>query len=103
MSDGPKKPGERRRQPNDEYGEVREPETFRIERLLPGPIERVWSYLTEPEKRKKWFGAGEVELRVGGRVALRFRFSELTAEKTPPSKGDECKVPGRVTHCHPPR
>src|SRR5262245_18404599 len=25
-------------------------------RVLPGPIERVWAYLTEPEKRGKWFG-----------------------------------------------
>jgi uncharacterized protein YndB with AHSA1/START domain len=60
MSDGPKTPGDECRQPDDEYGEVREPRTFRIERLLPGPIERVWSYLTESEKRRRWFGAGQV-------------------------------------------
>jgi uncharacterized protein YndB with AHSA1/START domain len=103
MSDEPKKPGGKRRQPEDEYGEVKEPETFRIERLLPGPIERVWSYLTEPEKRRKWFGSGQMELRTGGRVKLQFRFSELSAEKTPPTEGDECEVPGRVTRCDPPR
>jgi hypothetical protein len=60
MSDGPKTPGDERRQPDDEYGEVREPGTFRIECLLPGPIERLWSYLTESEKRRRWFGAGQV-------------------------------------------
>jgi uncharacterized protein YndB with AHSA1/START domain len=98
-----KKPGDKNREPGDEYGEVREPETFRIERLLPGPIERVWSYLTEPEKRRRWFGPGPMELRAGGRVELQFRFSELSAEKTPPTKGDECEVPGRVTRCDPPR
>ena len=103
MSDGSKKPGDRRRQPNDEYGERKEPETFRIERLLPGPIERVWSYLTEPEKRRRWFGGGQMDLRAGGRVELQFRFSELSAEKTPPTKGDECEVSGRVTRCDPPR
>ncbi len=103
MTDGPKKPGDKRRQPDDEYGEVKEPETFRIERLLPGPIERVWSYLTEPEKRRRWFGAGPMELRPGGRVELQFRFSELSAEKTPPTKDDECEVPARVTRCDPPR
>jgi uncharacterized protein YndB with AHSA1/START domain len=103
MSDGPKKPSDKRRQPDDEYGEVREPETFRIERLLPGPIERVWSYLTEPEKRRRWFGTGQMELSAGGRVKLQFKFSELSAEKTPPTKSDECEVPGRVTRCDPPR
>jgi uncharacterized protein YndB with AHSA1/START domain len=103
MSDGPTKPGDGRRQPDDVYGEVKEPGTFRIERLLPGPIERVWSYLTEPEKRRRWFGAGPMELRAGGRVELQFKFSALSAEKTPPNKADECEVPGRVTRCDPPR
>ena len=28
------------------YGVVTEPGTVRIERLLPGPAERIWSYLT---------------------------------------------------------
>jgi uncharacterized protein YndB with AHSA1/START domain len=103
MSDGPEKAGDNRRQPDDACGEITEPGTFRIERLLPGPIERVWSYLTEPEKRKRWFGAGPMELRAGGRVELQFRFSELSAEKTPPIKADECQIPGRVTRCDPPR
>jgi uncharacterized protein YndB with AHSA1/START domain len=43
-----------------------------------------------------------MELRVGGRVELQFRFSELTTEKTPPNKDDSCEVPGRVTRCDPP-
>jgi uncharacterized protein YndB with AHSA1/START domain len=103
MSDGPKKPADKRRKPADEYGGVREPQAFRIERLLPGPIERVWSYLTEPEKRRRWFGGGPMDLRAGGRVELQFKFSELSAEKTPPTKANECKVPGRVTRCDPPR
>jgi uncharacterized protein YndB with AHSA1/START domain len=103
MSDGPQEPGDKRKRAADEYGEITEPGTFRIERLLPGPIERVWSYVTEPEKRRRWFGAGPMELRPGGRVELQFKFSELTAEKTPPAKGDECEVPGRVTRCDPPR
>ncbi|MGB7847081.1 MAG: SRPBCC family protein [Candidatus Acidiferrum sp.] len=103
MSAGPKKPNNHERHRPDEHGAKIETGTFRIERLLPGPVERVWAYLTEPEKRRKWFGAGPMELRVGGRVALQFRFSELTTEKTPPSKDDSCKVPGQVTQCDPPR
>ena len=35
----------------DDHGVVTAPGTLRMERLLPGPIERVWAYITEPEKR----------------------------------------------------
>jgi uncharacterized protein YndB with AHSA1/START domain len=61
------------------YGEVAESGTVRFERLLSGPIERVWSYLTASDKRGAWLSAGSMELRVGGRVEHIFRNSELTA------------------------
>src|SRR5205814_4406784 len=41
--------------------------TVRLERMLPGPIERVWAYLTDSEKRKTWFASGIFDLRVGGK------------------------------------
>src|SRR5688572_17308230 len=52
--------------PVDDYGVVTAPDTVRIERLLPGPIQRVWDYLTESELRGKWFASGELDARVGG-------------------------------------
>jgi uncharacterized protein YndB with AHSA1/START domain len=69
-----------------EFGRIIDESTFRIERLLPGPIERVWAYLVESEKRRKWFARGEFDLRPGGRVDLIFQHSELSAEKTYPEK-----------------
>ena len=30
-----------------------EPGTVKMERLLPGPVERVWAYLTESKKRAR--------------------------------------------------
>ncbi len=40
-------------------------------RLLPGPIERVWSYLTDPKKLPTWYGeVALIEPRQGGRVRL---------------------------------
>lgn len=40
-------------------------------RLLPGPIERVWEYLTDPNKLPTWFGeAATIEPRQGGAVRL---------------------------------
>ena len=52
--------------------------TMRLERLLPGPVERVWAYLTESEKRATWLCGGEFELRVGGRVRLEFDHARPT-------------------------
>ncbi len=87
-----------------EYGIVTEAGTVRFERLLPGPIERVWAYLTESEKRGKWLASGEMELYVGGRVELKFRHSELSAEPTPDQfKKYEGSSYGRITGYDPPR
>ncbi|MBP1860204.1 hypothetical protein J2Z75_003725 [Rhizobium herbae] len=33
------------------FGVLTAPGTLKIERLLPGPIERVWAYLTEYDRR----------------------------------------------------
>jgi len=94
-------------QTTSEYGAVTEPGTLRLERVLPGPIERVWAYLTESEKRGKWFAAGQMELRVGGRVELHWRPETLSAEKTPPDKYNqpECgdTMHGTITRYDPPR
>jgi uncharacterized protein YndB with AHSA1/START domain len=43
----------------------------RLERLLPGPITRVWDHLTRPELLPGWFGGhSSIEARVGGAVSL---------------------------------
>ena len=63
-----------------------EPGTVRLERLLPGPIERVWSYITDSDKRARWLAGGEFELRVGGKARLTFDNSSLSADKVPPKK-----------------
>ena len=64
-----------------EYATVTAADTVRLERVLPGPIERVWAYLTEPEKRAKWFAGGPMELRVGGRVEFKFRHADLSGRE----------------------
>jgi uncharacterized protein YndB with AHSA1/START domain len=83
-------------------------DAVRIERLLPGPIERVWSYLTESELRRKWLASGSMELRVGGAVNLRFQHSELSpVVETIPQKFESLRnghdMKGRITQCDPPR
>jgi uncharacterized protein YndB with AHSA1/START domain len=66
------------------YPEVLSPTEIRFERLLPGPIENVWSYLTDSKKRGEWLASGPMELRVGGKVSLRFKHAELSSLKAPP-------------------
>ncbi|MDR6840945.1 SRPBCC family protein [Pseudoxanthomonas sacheonensis] len=93
---------------NASYATVIAPLTVRIERTLPGPIERVWAYLTESEKRRQWLAAGDMELKEGGSVEHVFRNSELTGhDGTPPPKyaahAGESRMRGRITACEPPR
>lgn len=85
----------------ERHGTITEAGTIVFERLLPGSIERVWDYLTDSEKRRKWLAAGEIEPRVGGRVALTFNNTGLSPIKeTPPKKYEnaDCgSVQGEVT------
>jgi len=76
--------------------------TVRLERMLPGPIERVWAYLTDSEKRKTWLASGVFDLRVGGRADLHFDHSNITSEKYPDDKGKH-DSPGKITRIEPPR
>ena len=62
-----------------------EPGTVKLERLLPGPVERVWAYITESDKRAKWICGGEWDLRVGGKVILKWDHAKLPNNgPTPP-------------------
>lgn len=90
-----------------DYGVITGKRTIRFERLLPGPIERVWEYLTDPEKRATWLAGGPMALHVGGHVELTFRHSELAGDHEElPEKyrtyGTETGFAGTVTRCEPP-
>lgn len=89
------------------YAELVNPDTLRFERLLPGPIDRVWAYLTESDKRAQWLAAGEMEPHQGGSVILRFDHATLSKEMVPaPEKfkdGGCGQTPHRVTVWDPPR
>jgi len=88
--------------PNERFGAIVAPGTIRFERLLPGPIERVWSYLIEPEKTALWIASGTVDLRVGGRLewqcdyGLRQASQHRTYDEAP-------IVVGEILELDPPR
>ena len=70
-----------------------EPDTVKLERLLPGPVERAWAYLTESDKRATWLAAGEFDLRVGGKIRLEFDNGKL-----PNDEAGLAKHPGTGVH-----
>jgi uncharacterized protein YndB with AHSA1/START domain len=78
------------RQPVENVGA----DVARVVRLLPGPVERVWDYLMDGEKRKTWFTDGTIEPRLGGRVSLLFRHANLSPDETPPEKYSMVHDPG---------
>jgi uncharacterized protein YndB with AHSA1/START domain len=89
----------------DAYGALTEPATLKIQRLLPGPIERVWAYLTESDLRRQWLAAGEMELKIGAPVELVWRNNELTNPpgQRPAGFADEHRMQSRIVELDPPR
>src|SRR5262245_43657254 len=47
-------------------GQFRKASMVRFERLLPGPVERVWEFLVNTDRLPGWFGDAAIERRVGG-------------------------------------
>jgi uncharacterized protein YndB with AHSA1/START domain len=89
----------------DAYGVLTEPATLKIQRLLPGPIERVWAYLTQSELRRQWLAAGQMEMKVGAPVEFVWRNNELTNPpgERPPGFSEEHRMQSRITELDPPR
>jgi uncharacterized protein YndB with AHSA1/START domain len=88
----------------DAYGALIEPATLKIQRLLPGPIERVWAYLTESELRRTWLAAGPMEMKVGAPFEFVWRNNELTEPpgQRPAGFADEHRMQSRITELDPP-
>src|SRR3954451_20105316 len=90
----------------DAYGTLIEPATLKIQRLLPGPIERIWAYLVDSELRRKWLAAGAMDMKIGAPFEFVWRNDELN---DPPSARpadfpeEEHRMQGRITELDPPR
>ncbi len=86
------------------FGALTEPATLTIERRLPGPIERVWAYLTESDLRRQWLAAGEMQLEVDAPFELVWRNDELTSPpgRRPDGFGAEHRLQSRVLAVDPP-
>ncbi|MEH6677224.1 SRPBCC family protein [Phenylobacterium sp.] len=87
------------------YGELIEPATLKIQRLLPGPIERVWDYLTQTELRRRWLASGDMPAQTGEGFELVWRNDELTDPPgaRPEGFSTEHRMESRVVALEPPR
>jgi uncharacterized protein YndB with AHSA1/START domain len=87
-----------------DYGKQVAERTIEMQRLLPGPIERVWDYLTKSDLRRQWLASGDMDLKTGTACELTWHHDETT---NPPGKRPETvqatsQLSSRITLCEPP-
>ncbi len=89
----------------DAWGALTEPTTLKIQRLLPGPVERIWAYLTDSELRRKWLAAGAMDMKVGAPFEFVWRNDELNDPPSmrPADFPEEHRMESRITELDPPR
>lgn len=90
-----------------ELGQAIAADTFQLERTLKAPIERVWSYFVDGDKRSRWFTGGD-DLTVNGQAfSILFAHRNITSEKPPERwkqmESGEFPMSGRVLAFDPPR
>ena len=74
----------------NDHGTLLNSAEVRFVRILPGPIERVWAFITDPEKRQLWLAGGTTATQTGDKFQLEFKNRELeTPNETVPAKYQE--------------
>ena len=94
-----------RSHPEADYARVVAPQTVRLQRLLPGPIERVWAYLAESDLRRQWLAAGDMPPEAGAAFTLTWRNDGLTDPpgRKPDGFDAEHSLDSTLIDCDPPR
>jgi uncharacterized protein YndB with AHSA1/START domain len=94
---------------NNDYGQYTQRGEVQFTRLLPGPIERVWTYITDSEKRGTWLAKGPMDLRKGGAVHLTFHHADFAPDEPNSATGcgtsEDGQAPemrGTILRCEPP-
>lgn len=92
---------------NNEHGTLINAAEVRFIRLLPGPVERVWDFITDVEKRRVWFCGGTAEKTPGAPMKLTFNNKTLAPgpeevpEKYKSHAADDIETDAVVTRCDP--
>lgn len=90
---------------NDMRGTLTSGNTLRMQRRLPGPIERVWSYLVDSDLRRQWLASGTMKLQPGASFELVWRNDELSssAAERPDGFSAESRATCQFVEVEPPR
>jgi len=90
--------------PETDYAALASPDTVRLQRLLPGPIERVWRYLTDSELRRQWLASGDMQAEAGTPFELVWHNDELTDPpgRKPEGFGEQHRMQSTITVFEPP-
>ena len=90
--------------PLDPYGVLTEPATMTLRRRLPGPVDRVWAFLTDGELRGQWLAAGPMVLEVGAPFEFVWRNDSLSEppSQRPEGFAEEQRMQSRITELDPP-
>jgi len=79
----------------EDFGTLIATRTIGFERLLSGPVETAWAYLTQDAFLRCWLGSGEIEERVGASIRLCLLTDETAVQAA-------TSVTGVVWRCEPP-
>lgn len=90
---------------NQKLGALAPDRSLRLQRRLPGPIERVWAYLTDNDLRRQWLASGEMQLQAGASFELVWRNDELSnsADERPEGFAAESRATCQFIEVDPPR
>jgi uncharacterized protein YndB with AHSA1/START domain len=88
---------------SSQFGVFTSASTLKLQRTLPGPVERVWSYITDSELRKQWLAAGLMNPEPGASFELVWRNDELSASASERPAGfpEESRATCKVTEVEP--
>lgn len=89
---------------SDDYARLIDPATLFLQRILPGPIERVWQYLTDSELRGQWLATGTMQGVPGTPFELVWRNDELTRPpgRRPEGIDEENRMQSEIIAVEPP-
>ncbi|MFO6420622.1 SRPBCC family protein [Hylemonella sp. W303a] len=90
---------------NNRLGTLTPDKSLHIQRRLPGPIERVWAYLTDSDLRRQWLASGTMPLQAGASFELVWRNDELSmsADERPEGFSAESRATCQFIEVEPPR
>lgn len=79
---------------NNSFGKYPGGDSLQFQRFLPGPIERVWEYLTDSDLRSRWLASGVMRPEVGSEFEFVWRNDELhgSSSESAPEVDTDCAV-----------